>query len=39
MRRDWAENLYPGAANAKGREALEEHLVAMLDLDAGDASR
>jgi hypothetical protein len=26
----------PGAANAKGREALEEHLVAMLDLDEGD---
>ncbi len=35
MRRDWAENLFPGAANAKGREALEEHLVAMLDLDPG----
>lgn len=36
MRLDWAENLFPGAANAKGREALEEHLVAMLDLDEGD---
>jgi type VI secretion system protein ImpL len=36
MRLDWAENLFPGAANAKGREALEEHLVAMLDLDDGD---
>jgi len=35
MRLDWAENLFPGAANAKGREALEEHLVAMLDLDEG----
>ncbi|MFA6967323.1 type VI secretion system membrane subunit TssM [Bosea sp. (in: a-proteobacteria)] len=35
MRLDWAENLFPGAANAKGREALEEHLVAMLDLDDG----
>ncbi|HET9903862.1 MAG TPA: type VI secretion system membrane subunit TssM, partial [Xanthobacteraceae bacterium] len=34
MRRDWAENLYPGAANAEGRKALEEHLVAMLDLGA-----
>ncbi len=33
MRRDWAENIYPGAANAKGREALEEHLTAMLDLE------
>lgn len=37
MRLDWAENLFPGAANAKGREALEEHLVAMLDLDDGEA--
>lgn len=36
MRLDWAENLFPGAANAKGREALQEHLVAMLDLDEGD---
>jgi type VI secretion system protein ImpL len=35
MRRDWAENLYPGAANARGRQALEEHLVAMLELDDG----
>lgn len=37
MRLDWAENLFPGPANAKGREALEEHLTAMLDLDEGDA--
>ena len=35
MRLDWAENLFPGPANAKGREALEEHLAAMLDLDEG----
>lgn len=35
MRRDWADNLYPGAGNANGRKALEEHLVAMLDLDDG----
>ena len=35
MRRDWADNLYPGAANAEGRKALEEHLVAMLDLESG----
>lgn len=36
MRLDWAENLFPGPANAKGREALEEHLAAMLALDEGD---
>ncbi|GJD47750.1 hypothetical protein OPKNFCMD_0460 [Methylobacterium crusticola] len=36
MRRDWAENLFPGAGYAKGRELLEEHLRAMLDLE--DAS-
>jgi len=35
MRRDWAENLYPGASNAEGRKALEEHLDAMLDLESG----
>ena len=35
MRRDWADNLYPGAGNAAGRKALEDHLVAMLDLEAG----
>ena len=35
MRRDWADNLYPGAGNASGRKALEEHLRAMLELDAG----
>jgi type VI secretion system protein ImpL len=33
MRRDWAENLYPGAANTEGRRALEQHLVALLDLE------
>ena len=33
MRRDWADNLYPGAGNASGRKALEEHLTAMLDLE------
>ena len=36
MRRDWADNLYPGAGNADGRKALEEHLVALLDLEAGN---
>ncbi|HKH27673.1 MAG TPA: type VI secretion system membrane subunit TssM, partial [Sphingomicrobium sp.] len=35
MRRDWAENLYPGAANARGRAALEEHLSDVLDLEDG----
>jgi type VI secretion system protein ImpL len=35
MRRDWAENLYPGASNVEGRKALEEHLDAMLDLESG----
>jgi type VI secretion system protein ImpL len=33
MREDWAENLYPGAANKAGREELEQHLRAMLDLE------
>jgi type VI secretion system protein ImpL len=36
MQRDWAENLYPGAGNAAGRKALEEHLDAMLDLEEGE---
>jgi len=36
MRQDWAENLYPGAANVQGRKALEEHLEALLDLSAGE---
>lgn len=35
MRRDWAENLYPGAGFARGRQLLEDHLTAMLDLDDG----
>jgi type VI secretion system protein ImpL len=35
MQRDWADNLYPGAANANGRKLLEEHLDAMLDLETG----
>jgi type VI secretion system protein ImpL len=33
MRSDWEENLYPGPNNRQGREDLEEHLKAMLDLD------
>jgi type VI secretion system protein ImpL len=36
MRRDWTDNLYPGAANGEGRKALEEHLVAMFDLEQGE---
>ena len=35
MRRDWAENLYPGVPNAEGRKLLEDHLDAMLDLATG----
>ncbi len=35
FRRDWAENLYPGAGFARGRQLLEDHLRAMLDLDDG----
>jgi type VI secretion system protein ImpL len=37
MRNDWSENLYPGAAYAEGRKALEDALTAMLDLEAGEA--
>jgi type VI secretion system protein ImpL len=36
MRQDWSENLYPGAGNADGRKELEDHLMAMLDLESGD---
>lgn len=35
MRRDWTENLFPGAGLARGRQLLEDHLVAMLDLEDG----
>ena len=34
-RQDWRDNLYPGAGQQSGREALEGHLRAMLDLDDG----
>ncbi|WP_294541207.1 type VI secretion system membrane subunit TssM [uncultured Rhodoblastus sp.] len=37
MRQDWEENLHPGAGQASGRQALEEHLRAMLELDDGRA--
>jgi type VI secretion system protein ImpL len=36
MERDWGETLYPGASNTAGRQALEEHLDAMLDLESGE---
>jgi type VI secretion system protein ImpL len=36
MRNDWSENLYPGAANADGRKALEEQFLALLDLEGGE---
>ncbi len=35
MERDWSENLYAGPKNADGRKELEQHLVAMIDLDNG----
>lgn len=33
--RDWSETLYPGVKNSEGRKELEQHLVAMLDLETG----
>ena len=36
MRKDWTDNLYPGAGNAPGRKALEEQLVALIDLEGAD---
>ena len=35
MVRDWEENVYSGILNARGREALREHLAALLQLDQG----
>src|SRR5215470_3644960 len=37
MRNDWSEHLYPGAAYVNNRRALEAELVAMLELEGGDA--
>ena len=37
MQRDWADNLYPGAPTRKGRSLLDEHLVAMFDLETGSS--
>ncbi|WOJ91102.1 type VI secretion system membrane subunit TssM [Methylocapsa polymorpha] len=34
LARDWSENLYPGPKNAEGRKELEQHVLAMLDLEA-----
>ena len=33
MQRDWTDNLYPSATNADGRRLLDEHLMAMFDLE------
>ncbi|MEO1104003.1 MAG: type VI secretion system membrane subunit TssM, partial [Pseudomonadota bacterium] len=33
--RDWGENVYAGRLNASGRQALREHLLALLELDVG----
>jgi type VI secretion system protein ImpL len=37
-RRDLADSLYPGVGNAAGRQALEDHLSAMLALDDGSSA-
>jgi len=37
--RDWEENMYPGAPYRQGRDLLRRHLVAMLDLDNGQAPK
>ena len=34
-RQDWADRLFPGSAFAAGRQQLEDHLVALLDLANG----
>ncbi len=33
MRQDWEQDLYPGPNNRNGRQELEKHLRAMLELD------
>ena len=33
LRRDWADNLYPGPTNSEGRQLLEDHLDAMFALE------
>ncbi len=33
MQQDWEQDLYPGPNNKNGRQELEKHLRAMLDLD------
>ena len=37
--RDWEERAFPGASNAAGRALLRAHLEAMLDMDAGQATK
>ena len=37
--RDWAERAFPGAPYAQGRALLRAHLVAMLDMDTGNAAK
>ncbi|HLJ71594.1 MAG TPA: type VI secretion system membrane subunit TssM, partial [Roseiarcus sp.] len=37
--RDWEESMYPGAPYRQGRDLLRRHLVAMLDLDNGQAPK
>ena len=37
--RDWEERTFPGAPNAQGRALLRQHLVAMLDMDDGQARK
>jgi type VI secretion system protein ImpL len=39
MQQDWAETLYPGASNAAGRQALEEHLDAPMRATGGRHKR
>lgn len=39
MVRDWEDNLYQGAGNKRGREELEAHLRAMLELDDAHESQ
>ena len=36
---DWEQHTFAGAANAEGRALLRSHLVAMLDMDAGQAKK
>ncbi len=35
LKNDWTDNLYPGQGNEAGREDLQRHVEALLDLDQG----